>query len=203
MYIVVVALQDGAWHHVRSYAPERASRADTVALWHKVSTVEDPRWTERYHAKEHEKLAFGGRIVIRMKDGTVLADELAVANAHPLEETPWKRPNYVGKFHEMTAGLINPVEGKRFLEAVEELPLLKPGTLDWLHVTMPRARSTRANPACSDDDETGGNIHVRDRHRSQTRKEGRGTRRRHCRQHRALHRRAHRQRPTLSRLRHP
>ena len=94
-------------------APTRrgASRADTVALWHKVSTVEDPRWTERYHAKEHEKLAFGGRIVIRMKDGSVLADELAVANAHPLGETPLKRPNYVGKFHEMTAGLIDPDEG--------------------------------------------------------------------------------------------
>ena len=45
MYIVAVALQDGAWHHVRSYAPERAQRPDTVALWRKISTVEDPEWT--------------------------------------------------------------------------------------------------------------------------------------------------------------
>jgi 2-methylcitrate dehydratase len=33
MYIFAVALQDGAWHHVASYAPERAARPDTVKLW--------------------------------------------------------------------------------------------------------------------------------------------------------------------------
>ena len=60
MYIIAVALQDGEWHHVRSYAPERAQRPDTVHLWHKISTVEDPKWTERYHARNHEELAFGG-----------------------------------------------------------------------------------------------------------------------------------------------
>src|SRR5699024_6603763 len=31
-YIFAVALQDGSWHHARSYAPERAAREDTVAL---------------------------------------------------------------------------------------------------------------------------------------------------------------------------
>ena len=40
-YIFAVALQDGGWHHVDSYAPERAGRADTVELWHKVTTAED------------------------------------------------------------------------------------------------------------------------------------------------------------------
>src|SRR6201994_500408 len=45
MYIFAVALQDGTWHHEHSYAPERAHRPDTVELWHKVSTVEDPGWT--------------------------------------------------------------------------------------------------------------------------------------------------------------
>ena len=40
MYILAVALQDGEWHHVRSYAPERASREDTIRLWHKISTIE-------------------------------------------------------------------------------------------------------------------------------------------------------------------
>ncbi|MHA1108902.1 MAG: MmgE/PrpD family protein, partial [Alphaproteobacteria bacterium] len=47
MYIFAVALQDGEWHHVRSYAPERARRPDTVALWHKISTAEDSEWTTR------------------------------------------------------------------------------------------------------------------------------------------------------------
>ncbi|MBW0014608.1 MmgE/PrpD family protein, partial [Mycobacterium sp.] len=49
-YIFAVALQDGGWHHERSYAPERARRPDTVALWRKISTVEDPEWTRRYHS---------------------------------------------------------------------------------------------------------------------------------------------------------
>ena len=137
MYIVAVALQDGAWHHVKSYAPERAQRADTVALWHKISTVEVPKWTARYHAKDHNELAFGGRIVIRMKDGREIADEMAVANAHPLGATPWKRPDYVEKFRQMTEGLIDEAEAKRFLAAVERLPELKAGELGELHVSMP------------------------------------------------------------------
>src|SRR5699024_7580067 len=37
-YILAVALQDGGWHLVGSYAPERAQRADTFALWHKITT---------------------------------------------------------------------------------------------------------------------------------------------------------------------
>ena len=45
MYIFAVALEDGGWHHERSYAPERAGRDRTVALWRKISTVEDPAWT--------------------------------------------------------------------------------------------------------------------------------------------------------------
>ena len=146
MYIVAVALQDGAWHHVRSYAAQRAQRADTVALWHKISTVEDPRWTERYHAKDHNQLAFGGRIVIRMKDGTVIADERAVANAHPLGATPWTRPAYVQKFREMTEGLIDAAEAARFLGACEALPILKAGELHRLHVAMP-AGTVRAGAA--------------------------------------------------------
>ena len=137
MYIVAVALQDGAWHHVRSYEPARAQRADTVALWHKIRTVEDPAWTARYHAKDHHQLAFGGRIELHMQDGSVIADEMAVANAHPLGATPWKRADYIKKFQTMTEGLITPEESRRFLAACEELPGLRAGELHRLHVAMP------------------------------------------------------------------
>ena len=137
MFIVAVALQDGAWHHVRSYAPERAQRPDTVALWRKIRTVEDPKWTERYHARRHEDLAFGGRIEIRMQDGSVIADEMAVANAHPNGATPWTRPDYVRKFRVMTEGLITPAEADRFLQACEALPGLREGELHRLNVSMP------------------------------------------------------------------
>ncbi|OYW06153.1 MAG: 2-methylcitrate dehydratase, partial [Acidiphilium sp. 37-67-22] len=64
MYIFAVALQDGTWHHVDSYAPKRARRADTVALWHKIETAEDPEWTRRYHATDPAEKAFGGRVEI-------------------------------------------------------------------------------------------------------------------------------------------
>src|SRR5689334_17940601 len=51
-YIFAVALEDGGWHHQKSYAPERATRPETVALWHRISTVEDPEWTKRYHSHD-------------------------------------------------------------------------------------------------------------------------------------------------------
>ena len=68
-YIFAVALQDGGWHHVDSYAPERAGRADTVALWHKITTAEDAEWTRRYHSDDPNEKAFGGRVEIRLTDG--------------------------------------------------------------------------------------------------------------------------------------
>src|SRR5690606_23045076 len=68
-YIFTVALQDGVWDHEASYAPERAGRDDTVALWKKVFTVEDPEWTRRYHSLDVDEKAFGGRVVITLADG--------------------------------------------------------------------------------------------------------------------------------------
>ena len=62
MYILAVALEDGRWHHVDSYAPARAHRPSTVALWRKVRTVEDPAWTARYHDPDPARKAFGGRV---------------------------------------------------------------------------------------------------------------------------------------------
>src|SRR5690606_35546731 len=78
MYIFAVALQDRDWHHEKSYAPERARRPDTVALWHKVSTTEDPEWTRRYHSTDPDEKAFGARVVITFDDGSTITDEIAV-----------------------------------------------------------------------------------------------------------------------------
>lgn len=124
MYILAVALQDGAWHHEKSYLPERAARADTVRLWHKVSTVEDPEWTRRYHSHDPADKAFGGRIEILFKDGDKVVDEMAVANAHALGKTPWQRPQYVNKFKMLCEGMVNDKEQKRFLGLVDRLPQL-------------------------------------------------------------------------------
>ncbi len=146
MYIVAVALQDGTWHHIRSYLPERARRPDTVALWRKIRTVEDPRWTERYHAKDPRELAFGGRIELRMKDGSIIADELAVANAHTLGAMPWSRSNYLRKFRTLTEGLLEEAEAERFLDVAQRLPRLKPAGLAGLTLALPQGALAVGRP---------------------------------------------------------
>ncbi len=137
MYIVAVALQDGAWHHLRSYDLARARRPDTVALWQKIRTVEDPRWTARYHADDPSVKAFGGRIVITLESGEVIADELAVAHAHTLGATPWSRPDYLRKFRILTDGILARTEVERFLEVVQRLPTLPAEALAQLNVAVP------------------------------------------------------------------
>ncbi|MFE6596651.1 MmgE/PrpD family protein [Streptomyces albidoflavus] len=131
-YILAVALEDGVWHHERSYAPERARRPRTVALWQKITTVEDPEWTRRYHHPDPEQRAFGGRVVITLEDGTVLEDELAVADAHPAGARPFGRQQYADKFRTLAEGLVAPAATGRFLDTAERLAGLSPAGLDGL-----------------------------------------------------------------------
>ncbi len=146
MYIVAVALQDGVWHHVRSYLPERARRPDTVRLWKKIRTVEDPKWTERYHSRDPNQLAFGGRIELRMKDGSVIADELAIANAHTLGATPWRRADYVRKFRTLTEGILDHAEAERFLGVAQRLPQLSSAELMGLTIQLPEGKLATGKP---------------------------------------------------------
>ncbi|MBS1896190.1 MULTISPECIES: MmgE/PrpD family protein [unclassified Microbacterium] len=123
-YIFAVALQDGTWHHVDSYAPERAQREDTVALWHKITTLEDPEWTRRYHSNDIAEKAFGGRVEIRLTNGETVTDEIAVADAHPLGARPFAREDYIRKFRILAEPVLEPAEIERFLELVQRLPEL-------------------------------------------------------------------------------
>ncbi|WP_432742372.1 MmgE/PrpD family protein [Streptomyces sp. JH002] len=128
-YILAVALEDGGWHHERSYAPERARRPGTVALWRRISTVEDPEWTRRYHDPDPERRAFGGRAVITLEDGSVIEDELAVADAHPAGARPFDRAAYAGKFRTLAEGIVTPAAQDGFLSTAERLAELSPGEL--------------------------------------------------------------------------
>lgn len=136
MYIFAVALQDGEWHHERSYAPERAHRPDTVELWNKISTVEDPEWTRRYHSNDPAEKAFGAKAVVTLKSGEVIVDELAVADAHPLGARPFGREQYRNKFTTLADGVIAPAEQERFLTVVDRLGTLKPGSLSALNLRV-------------------------------------------------------------------
>ena len=136
MYIFAVALQDGEWHHERSYAPERAHRPDTIELWRKISTVEDPEWTRRYHSDDPAEKAFGARAVVTLKSGEVIVDELAVADAHPLGARPFEREQYRNKFTVLADGVIADDEQERFLTVVGSLAAMKPGSLDALNLRV-------------------------------------------------------------------
>jgi 2-methylcitrate dehydratase len=139
-YIFAVALQDGAWHHERSYAPARARRSDTVELWQKITTVEDPAWTERYHATDPRQQAFGGRAVISLAGGRQLSGELAVAHAHPRGRRPFGRADYLHKFQALTSERVTAPSAERCLAAIERLDSLAPSELAELHLAAPEGQ---------------------------------------------------------------
>ncbi|MFK4836600.1 MmgE/PrpD family protein [Microbacterium sp. ZW T2_14] len=133
-YIFAVALQDGGWHHVDSYLPSRAGREDTVALWHKITTAEDPEWTRRYHSEDPNEKAFGGRVEIRLTNGETIVDEIAVADAHPLGARPFAREDYVRKFRLLAEPVLTADEIERFLGLAQRLPELTPEEVQQLTI---------------------------------------------------------------------
>ncbi len=137
MYVVAVVLEDGTLDYIKSFTPERAHRPETVALWQKISTIEDPEWTKRYHATDPSKQEGGGRMEITMKDGSVIADEIANANAFTYGATPWKRDDYLQKFTKLTNGILDSTESARFLAVVQRLPKLQPAELAGLNLALP------------------------------------------------------------------
>jgi 2-methylcitrate dehydratase len=145
-YILAVALEDGEWHHERSYASERVRRPGTVALWRKIRTVEDSSWTARYHEPDPAKRAFGGRLVIHLRDGRTVEAERAVADAHPNGARPWRLPDYIGKFTRLSDGLIAAAERDRFLALAERLERLSAAELRTLNPILPPGAVTPDHP---------------------------------------------------------
>jgi 2-methylcitrate dehydratase len=137
MYIFTVALQDGRWHHVDSYLRERARRPDTVRLWQKVRTREDAYWDQRYHDPDPDRRAFGGRVIVTMRDGSVIEDEIEVADAHPRGARPFGRDDYIRKFRMLADIHVPAAEQERFLATALALPDLPPGRLTGLNVAIP------------------------------------------------------------------
>ncbi len=138
MYIFAVALEDGAWHHIKSYTPSRARRKSTVKLWHKIVTREDKKWTKKYHLKDPKKKCFGGKVVIKMNNGTSISEEIDIADAHPAGKRPFGREQYINKFKILTDGLISKSESSRFLKTVQNLKKLSAKELKGLNVQLSR-----------------------------------------------------------------
>jgi len=136
MYIFAVALEDGAWHHVKSYTPQRAKRKSTVELWHKISTREDKKWTEKYHDPDPKNKCFGGKVIIEMNDGSTISEEINVADAHPSGKRPFGREQYIEKFRTLTDEIISRKESERFLMLVQNLKKLKSNDLKSLNIEV-------------------------------------------------------------------
>ena len=140
MYIFAVALEDGKWHHVKSYTSERAKRKSTVELWQKIKTYEDKKWTEKYHDPNPANKCFGGRVTIYMKDGSKLIEERGVADAHPSGKRPFRRNNYIEKFKMLTDGFISNKESRKFLQLVQNLKYLKSKDVKELNIEILKKR---------------------------------------------------------------
>ena len=141
MYIFAVALEDGAWHHVKSSTPKSARRKSTVQLWNKIVTRENKKWTKKYHNKDPKKKCFGGKVIIKMKNGSTIQDEINVADAHPAGKKPFGRQEYINKFKILTDGIISKKESARFLKTVQNLRKLKAKDLKGLNIeVMPKVK---------------------------------------------------------------
>ena len=136
MYIFAVALEDGKWHHINSYTCERAHKKSTIELWKKIKTFEDKKWTKKYHDPNPKKKCFGGRVIIKMKDGSKIVDQLAIADAHPNGKRPFKRENYINKFNTLVANIIDQKESERFLKDVQNLKEINTSELHKLNIEV-------------------------------------------------------------------
>ena len=136
MYIFAVALEDGKWHHVDSYTSDRANTKSTVELWKKIKTFEDKKWTKKYHHPNPNKKCFGGRVVIKMRNGSKITEEISVADAHPNGKNPFKRKNYIKKFKTLTNGIIETGESERFLNDIQNLRNLNKSELQKLNIKV-------------------------------------------------------------------
>ena len=136
MYIFAVALEDGKWHHIDSYTPERAHKKSTVDLWKKIKTFEDKKWTKKYHDSNPKKKCFGGRVTIKMKDGSKIEDQLGIADAHPNGKRPFKREDYIKKFKTLTVNMISGEESNRFLNDVQNLKQINTSELYKLNIEI-------------------------------------------------------------------
>jgi len=145
MYIFAVALEDGDWHHEKSYSKSRSNRKSTVKLWKLINTHEDKKWTKKYHDPNPKNKCFGAKVVVTLNNGKKVIEQLERADAHPYGARPFKRENYIEKFKTLTDKILSKNESKRFLKVVQNLKKLKSGHLEKLNIEISSKKIKRNN----------------------------------------------------------
>jgi len=140
MYIFAVALEDASWHHVKSYSKSRANKRSTIKIWRSIKTHEDKKWTKKYHDPNPKNKSFGAKVIITMKNGKKVVEELERADAHPYGSRPFKRENYINKFLILTKDKLSKKETSRFLKVVQNLKKLKNGELIKLNLEIEKSK---------------------------------------------------------------
>ena len=136
MYIFAVALEDADWHHIKSYTKSRANKKSTIKIWKCIKTHEDKKWTRKYHDSDPKNKSFGAKVVVTMKNGKKISEQLEKADAHPYGLRPFKRKNYINKFKILTKNIISHKESLRFIKIVQNLKKLKNGQLSKLNIEV-------------------------------------------------------------------
>ncbi len=143
MYIFAVALEDGSWHHIKSYTKARAKRKSTLKIWRSIKTHEDKKWTKKYHDPNPKNKAFGAKVIITLKNGKRITEQQDRADAHPYGSRPFRRQNYIDKFLTLTKDILDKKESDRFLNTVQNLKKLKSGQLDRLNIEVRKSKIKR------------------------------------------------------------
>ncbi len=143
MYIFAVALEDGNWHHVKSYLKTRSKKKSTIKIWRSIKTHEDKKWTKKYHDPDPKKKSFGAKVIVTMNNGKKIIEQLDKADAHPYGARPFERIDYINKFLTLTKSIISKKESNRFLNIVQKLKKLKSGQLNKLNIEVKRTQVKR------------------------------------------------------------
>jgi 2-methylcitrate dehydratase len=145
MYIFAVALEDGSWDHIKSYNKQRAKRKSTIRIWHLIKTHEDKKWSKKYHDPDPKKKSFGAKVIVTLKNGKKIKEELDKADAHPYGKRPFKRKDYIKKFLVLSKNIITKKEVDRFLKTAQELKKIKKGKLYKLNIQIKKSKLKRNN----------------------------------------------------------
>ena len=71
-----------------------------------------------------------------MKNGSIISEEIRVADAHPSGKRPFKRQEYIEKFKTLTDGIISKNESTRFLNLSQRLKRLNSKELKGLNIEV-------------------------------------------------------------------